>query len=198
MTDFRRSTYKDWADFRHSTYQSMADFRRSTYQEEAYFNNSTYQGGAYFRRSTYKSEADFSGSIFCSEIYFGQDGDNSSFSHFTDCAPQFYDETNHKNTLFGSHSNDFTVDIDKGYPINLNSEDLPLGCKFLTSEQKEYLADKFREIEKTNNKLLEVKDPKENEELLKKLRSLNEELHKWREKVTTVKVEDGAIENTES
>ena len=139
-----------------------------------------------------------SGSIFYQKVYFGADGDNSSFSRFTDCAPQFYDETNHKNTLFGSHSNDFTVDIDKGYPINLNSEDLPLGCKFLTSEQKEYLADKFREIEKTNNKLLEVKDPKENEELLKKLRSLNEELHKWREKVTTVKVEDGAIENTES
>ena len=90
------------------------------------------------------------------------------------------------------------VDNDKGYPINLNSEGLPLGCKFLTSEQKEYLADKLQEIDETNNKLLEVKDPKEKEELLKKLRSLNKELHEWREEATTVKVEDGAIENAES
>ena len=197
--DFTGSTYKGRADFADSTYKGRADFSHSTYEGWAYyFTDSTYTGGANFSRSTYNDVADFRGSIFYQKVYFGADGDNSSFSRFTDCAPQFYDETNHKNTLFGSHSNDFTVDIDKGYPINLNSEDLPLGCKFLTSEQKEYLADKFREIEKTNNKLLEVKDPKENEELLKKLRSLNEELHKWREKVTTVKVEDGAIENTES
>ena len=218
--DFRRSTYQGGADFRRSTYQGWAYFTGSTYQGWAYFTSSTYkgganfslstyqgganfslstyQGGAYFTGSTYNDVADFSGSIFYQKVYFGADGDNSSFSRFTDCAPQFYDETNHKNTLFGSPNNDFTVDIDKGYPINLNSEGLPLGCKFLTSEQKEYLADKLQEIDETNNKLLEVKDPKENEELLKKLRSLNEELHKWREKVTTVKVEDGAIENTES
>ena len=43
-----------------------------------------------------------------------------------------------------------------------------------------------------------MKDPKEKEELLKKLRSLNEELHKWREEVTTVKVEDVAAEDTGS
>ena len=207
--NFSRSTYEGWADFLGSIYQAWANFSDSIYGGWADFSDSTYEGGANFRDSTYHAWANFrdstyhalaylSGSIFYQKVYFGADGDNSSFSRFTDCAPQFYDETNHKNTLFGSHSNDFTVDIDKGYPINLNSEDLPLGCKFLTSEQKEYLADKFREIEKTNNKLLEVKDPKENEELLKKLRSLNEELHKWREKVTTVKVEDGAIENTES
>ena len=196
--DFLGSIYQAWANFSDSIYGGWADFSDSTYEGGANFRDSTYHAWANFRDSTYHALAYLSGSIFYQKVYFGADGDNSSFSRFTDCAPQFYDETNHKNTLFGSHSNDFTVDIDKGYPINLNSEDLPLGCKFLTSEQKEYLADKFREIEKTNNKLLEVKDPKENEELLKKLRSLNEELHKWREKVTTVKVEDGAIENTES
>ena len=196
--NFSDSTYEGGADLSDSIYGGWADFSDSTYEGGANFRDSTYHAWANFRDSTYHALAYLSGSIFYQKVYFGADGDNSSFSRFTDCAPQFYDETNHKNTLFGSHSNDFTVDIDKGYPINLNSEDLPLGCKFLTSEQKEYLADKFREIEKTNNKLLEVKDPKENEELLKKLRSLNEELHKWREKVTTVKVEDGAIENTES
>ena len=207
--DFTGSTYKDIAYFTDSTYQGWANFSRSTYKDIAYFTDSTYQGwanfsrstyksGANFSRSTYKDVADFSGSIFYQKVYFGADGDNSSFSRFTDCAPQFYDETNHKNTLFGSPNNDFTVENSRGYPICRNFEGLPLGCKFLTSEQKEYLADKFREIEKINNKLREVKDPKEKEELLKKLRSLNEKLHKWREKVTTVKVEDGAIENMES
>ena len=206
---FAGSTYKGWAYFTDSTYEGRAYFTDSTYQGWAYFTDSTYEGranfsrstykgGAYFSRSTYNDVADFSGSIFYQKVYFGADGDNSSFSHFTDCAPQFYDKKNRKNTLFGSHNNDFTVDIDKGYPINLNSEGLPLGCKFLTSEQKEYLADKFQEIEETKNKLLKVKDPKEKAELSKKLQTLNEELHKWREEATTVKVEDVAAEDTGS
>ena len=207
--NFRSSIYGGWADFLGSIYQAWADFLGSIYGGWADFSDSTYEGGANFRDSTYHAWANFrdstyhalaylSGSIFYQKVYFGADGDNSSFSRFTDCAPQFYDETNHKNTLFGSTNNDFMVDNDKGYPINLNSEGLPLGCKFLTSEQKEYLADKLQEIDETNNKLLEVKDPKEKEELLKKLRSLNKELHEWREEATTVKVEDGAIENAES
>ena len=195
---FSLSTYKGGADFSRSTYKGGADFSRSTYKGRAYFTGSTYKGGADFSRSTYKDVADFSGSIFYQKVYFGADGDNSSFSRFTDCAPQFYDETNHKNTLFGSPNNDFTVENGRGYPIYRNFEGLPLGCKFLTSEQKEYLADKFQEIEETNNKLLEVKDPIEKEELLKKLRSLYKELRKWREEVTTVQVEDVAAEDTKS
>ena len=202
--NFGGSTYKGWADFGGSTYQSRADFGDSTYQSRANFNGSTYQGWANFNGSTYQSRADFSsstyndvadfsGSIFYQKVYFGADGDNSSFSRFTGCAPQFHDETNRKNTLFGSPNNDFTVENGSGYPIYRNFEGLPLGCKFLTSEQKEYLADKFQEIDETNNKLLEVKDPKEKEELLKKLRSLNEELHEWREEATTVKVEGTAL-----
>ena len=193
---FTGSTYKGEANFTGSTYKGGADFTGSTYRW-VNFTGSTYQSWANFTGSTYQDEADFSGSIFYSDVYFGTYIFNNP-SRFTKYAPTFYDETYHQKTLFGSTNNDFTVDTDKGYPINLNSEGLPLGCKFLTSEQKEYLADKFQEIEETNNKLLEVKDPIEKEELLKKLRSLNEELHKWREKVTTVKVEDGAIENTES
>ena len=191
--DFNRSTYEGWADFNRSTYKGWANFTDSTYEGRADFTDSTYQGGAYFIGSTYKSKAYFSRSIFYSGIYFGQDGNNSSFSRFTDCSPQFYDETNHKNTLFGSPNNDFTVDIDKGYPIDLDSKGIPLNCKFLTSEQKEYLEDKLQEIEKINNKLFEVKDLAKKTELLKKLRSLNEELHKWREEATTVKVEGTAL-----
>ena len=196
--DFTGSTYQGRADFTGSTYQDVADFRGSTYQGRADFSRSTYQSGASFTSSTYNDVADFSGSIFYQKVYFGADGDNSSFSRFTDCAPQFYDETNHKNTLFGSPNNDFTVDIDKGYPIDLDSKGIPLNCKFLTSEQKEYLEGKLQEIDETKNKFLKVKDPTEKEELLKKLQALNEELHKWREEAITVKVENGANENTES
>ena len=217
LADFSGSTYQgSMANFSRSTYQGRADFTRSTYQEEAYFNNSTYQGWAnftgstyegwadfrgstyqgraYFSRSTYNDVADFSGSIFYQKVYFGADGDNSSFSRFTGCAPQFYDETNHKNTLFGSPNNDFTVENGRGYPIYRNFEGLPLGCKFLTSEQKEYLADKFYEIDETKNKLREVvKDPKEKAELSKNLQALTEELHEWREEATTVNVEGTAL-----
>ena len=209
VADFRGSTYKSWADFSRSTYKGRANFTDSTYQALADFTDSTYKGWANFTGSiyqaladfsdsTYQDVADFSGSIFYQKVYFGADGDNSSFSRFTDCAPQFYDETNHKNTLFGSHNNDFTVDTSEGYPIDLNSEGLPLGCNFLTTGQKEYLADKFREIEKINNKLREVKDPEENTKLLDTLESFEKELYEWREEATTVKMEDVATEDTES
>ena len=192
--DFRVSTYEGGADFRVSTYEGWANFTGSTYEGWAYFTGSTYEGGANFSRSTYNDVADFSGSIFYQKVYFGADGDNSSFSRFTDCAPQFYDKKKRKNTLFGSHNNDFTVDTDKGYPINLNSESLPRGCNFLTTEQKEYLANKFQEIEEMNNKLLEVKDPKENVKLLDTLESFEKELYEWREEATTVNVEGTAPE----
>ena len=190
--NFTDSTYKSWANFSDSTYKGEAYFSDSTYKGEAYFTNSIYQEGVYFSDSTYQS-ADFSGSIFYQKVYFGVDGDNSSFSRFTDCAPQFYDETNRKNTLFGSPDNDFSVENGRSYPVYRGPEGLPFGCSFLTSEQKKYLTDKFQEIDETKNKLLEVKDLKEKEELLKKLRSLNEELYEWREEATTVKVEGTAL-----
>ena len=190
---FTGSTYNDVADFTGSTYQGRAHFSRSTYKGRANFSRSTYKDVADFTGSTYNDVADFSGSIFYQKVYFGADGYSNSFSCFTNHAPQFYDETNHKNTLFGSPNNDFTVENGRGYPIYRNFEGLPLGCSFLTTEQKEYLADKFQEIEKINNKLREVKDPKEKEELLKKLQALNEELYKWREEATTVQVEGTAL-----
>ena len=194
--NFIGSTYQSWANFSSSTYQSWANFTGSTYRW-VNFTGSTYQSWVNFTGSTYQDEADFSGSIFYSDVYFGTYIFNNP-SRFTKYAPTFYDETYHQKTLFGSTNNDFTVDTDKGYPINLNFEDLPLGCKFLTSEQKEYLKNKFQEIEETKNKLLEVKDPEEKEELSKKLQALHEELNKWREEVTTVKVEDVAAKDTES
>ena len=209
--DFGRSTYQGRADFRDSTYeksaifstsdfpstyQDLANFSGSTYQDLAVFGRSTYQGWADFRGSTYQDETDFSGSIFYQETYFGKDG-YSRFARFTNFAPQFYDETNNRNTLFGSYNNDFTVDTNEGYPIVLNSEGIPLKCEFLNSEQKKHLENSFQEIEKINNKLFEVKDPIEKAELSEKLWSLNKELYKWREEATTVKVENVATEDTE-
>ena len=185
---FNNSTYQ-WAHFSGSTYRGWADFRNSAYQGRAGFTDSIYQNEVYFSGSTYEDKADFSGSIFCGDVYYGKDGDNSNFSRFTDCIPQFYNENSHQNTLFGSPNNNFIVDTDKGYPINLNSEGLPFGCDFLTAEQKEYLEDKFHEIDETKNKFREVKDPKEKAELSKNLQALDEKLYEWREEATMVKVE---------
>ena len=190
--DFSDSIYQDKADFSDSTYRGWADFRNSAYQGRAGFTDSIYQNEVYFSGSTYEDKANFSGSIFCGDVYYGKDRYNSNFSRFTECTPQFYNENSHQNTLFGSPNNNFIVDTDKGYPINLNSEGLPLGCDFLTAEQKEYLEDKFHEIDETKNKFLEVKDPKEKAELSKNLQALDEKLYEWREEATTVEAEDAA------
>ena len=219
---FIGSTYQKGADLRGSTYQEGADFSGSTYKEEANlrgsiyqwanfsgsiykgwanFRGSTYQDRANFSSSIYKGRANFSSSIFHSKTYFGKDGHSKISSCFTNRSPQFYDETNHKTTLFGSYNNDFTVDTDKGYSIVLNSGDIgdiPLKCKFLNPKQRDYLARKIRKMEKINNKLLETKGSKENAELLEDLRNFNKELHEWREEATTVKVEDAAAEDTEN
>ena len=189
---FRDSAYRGEAAFNDSVYWGGADFSGSIYRGRTGFGNSIYQDEADLSRSTYRGEADFSGSIFCSEIYFGYSAYSAGSSRFTDCAPQFYDETNHKNTLFSSPDNDFTVENGRGYPIYRSLDGLPLGCSFLTTEQKEYLTDKFQEIDETKNKLREVKDDEEKAELPKNLQALTEELDEWRERVTTVKVEGTA------
>jgi len=186
---FRDSIYRGEAAFNDSVYWGGADFSGSIYWGRTGFGNSIYQEGANLSRSTYWGEADFSGSVFCSEIYFGYSTYSDSFSRFTNYAPQFYDETNHKNTLFGSNNNDFTVENGRGYPVYRGLDGLPLGCAFLTAEQKEYLADKFREVDETKNKFREVKDTEGNAILVNTPLSLNGEIRVWREKVTTVQAE---------
>ena len=179
------STYEGHAYFSGSIYWGLGDFSNSTYESRTDFENSSYQDYADFSGSTYK-QATFSGSIFYNKIYFCNIKEHKESSRFANCIPKFYNRTYHKNTLFGSSDNDFTVDTNEGYPINLNSEGIPFNCKLLTPEQKEYLKGKLQEVEKINDNLFEVKDLKEKEELSKKLQALNEELHKWREEVTTV------------
>ena len=194
---FRDSAYRGEAVFNDSVYWGGADFSGSTYRGRTGFGNSIYQEGANLSRSIYRGEADFSGSVFCSEIYFGYGTHSDSFSRFIGCTPQFYDETNHKNTLFGSHNNDFTVENGRGYPVYRGLDGLPLGCAFLTAEQKEYLEDKFHEIGKTKNKFREVKDTEGNAILVNTPLSLNGEIRVWREKVTTVKAEDNTAPEKE-
>lgn len=116
-------------------------------------------------------------------------------ARFINHSPQFYIKTYHKNTLFGSQKNNFTVGKYKSFPIHLNKDGFPSECKILTSNQKEYIENKFKEIK---HELRSTRYHIKNIKLSEKLRDINNKLHEWREKVTTVKVEDGAIENTES
>ena len=194
---FRDSAYRGEAAFNDSVYWGGADFSGSTYPGRTGFGNSIYQEGANLSRSTYQGEADFSGSIFCSEIYFGYGTHSDSFSRFIGCTPQFYNENSHQNTLFGSPNNNFTAENGRGYPIYRGLDGLPLGCDFLTAEQKEYLEDKFHEIDETKNKFREVKDTEGNAILVNTPLSLNGEIRVWREKVTTVKAEDNTAPEKE-
>ena len=206
--DLSKSVYQDWADFHESTYwgdanfsesayRSWADFYDSTYQDEASFTGSTYQEGVdlscsiywgrvNFRGSIYEDEAAFSGSIFRDTIDFGKDTGSGGSSRFTRCAPEFYNETNHQNTLFGSHNNNFTAENGRGFPIYRNLEGLPLGCAFLTPAHKKYLDKMFQAMEEISDKIHAPHTPDKTKELSEKLRSLTQELHDWREKVTAV------------
>ena len=186
--NFHESIYRGEADFHNSTYWDWADFTGSTYQDEANFSDSIYWGKAKFRGSTYWNCADFSGSIFYSDASLGEKEDNDSLSRFTQCAPEFYNETNHQNTLFGSPDNDFATENGRGYPIYRNLKGLPLGCAFLTPAHKKYLGNIFQAMEEISNKnkIHAPHNPEETKELLEKLRSLTQEIHEWREKVTAV------------
>ena len=184
--NFHESIYRGEADFHNSTYWDWADFTGSTYQDEANFSDSIYWGRAKFRSSTYWNCADFSGSIFYSDASLDEKEDNDSLSRFTQCAPEFYNETNHQNTLFGSHNNNFTAENGRGFPIYRNLEGLPLGCAFLTPAHKKYLDKMFQAMEEISDKIHAPHTPDKTKELSEKLRSLTQELHDWREKVTAV------------
>ena len=183
--NFHESIYRGEADFHNSTYWDWADFTGSTYQDEANFSDSIYWGRAKFRGSTYWNCADFSGSIFYSDASLGEKEDNDSLSRFTQCAPEFYDEANQQNTLFGSHNNNFTAENGRSFPIYRNLEGLPLGCAFLTPAHKKYLDKMFQAMEEISDKIHAPHTPDKTKELSEKLRSLTQELHDWREKVTT-------------
>ena len=183
---FSNSIYQGEVDFSNSIYVGGIGFSNSAYRGKANFSGSIYQGQVGLSNSTYEDEAAFSGSIFRDEIYCGQGTNSGSSSRFTQCAPEFYNETNHQNTLFGSHDNNFTAENGRGLPIYRNLEDLPLGSAFLTPAHKEYLGNIFQAMEEISDKIHAPHNPEETKELSEKLRSLTQELHDWREKVTAV------------
>ncbi len=183
---FSNSIYQGEVDFSNSIYVGGIGFSNSAYRGKANFSGSIYQGQVGLSNSTYEDEAAFSGSIFRDEIYCGQGTNSGSSSRFTQCAPEFYNETNHQNTLFGSHDNNFTAENGRGFPIYRNLEGLPLGCAFLTPAHKKYLDKMFQAMEEISDKIHAPHTPDKTKELSEKLRSLTQELHDWREKVTAV------------
>ena len=184
--NFSESAYRSWADFYDSTYQDEASFTGSTYQEGVDLSCSIYWGRANFRGSIYEDEAAFSGSIFQDTIDFGKDTGSGGSSRFTRCAPAFYDEANQQNTLFGAPNNDFSAENSEGCPFLLTPDGLPLDCRFLSTAQKDYLGNTLRRLEETNDEFLAAKNHEVEKELSEKLRSLTQELHDWREKVTAL------------
>ena len=184
--NFSESAYRSWADFYDSTYQDEASFTGSTYQEGVDLSCSIYWGRVNFRGSIYEDEAAFSGSIFQDTIDFGKDTGSGGSSRFTRCAPAFYDEANQQNTLFGAPNNDFSAENSEGCPILLTPDGLPLDCRFLSTAQKDYLGNTLRRLEETNDEFLAAKNHEVEKELSEKLRSLTQELHDWREKVTAL------------
>jgi len=184
--NFSESAYRSWADFYDSTYQDEASFTGSTYQEGVDLSCSIYWGRVNFRGSIYEDEAAFSGSIFQDTIDFGKDTDSGSSSRFTRCAPAFYDKANQQNTLFGAPNNDFSAENSEGCPILLTPDGLPLDCRFLSTAQKDYLGNTLHRLEETNDEFLAAKNHEVEKELSEKLRSLTQELHDWREKVTAL------------
>ena len=184
--NFSESAYRSWADFYDSTYQDEASFTGSTYQEGVDLSCSIYWGRVNFRSSIYEDEAAFSGSIFRDTIDFGKDTGSGGSSRFTRCAPAFYDKANQQNTLFGAPNNDFSVENSEGCPILLTPDGLPLDCRFLSTAQKDYLENTLRRLEETNDEFLAAKNHEVEKELSEKLRSLAQELHDWREKVTAL------------
>jgi len=185
---FSNSIYQGEVDFSNSIYVGGIGFSNSAYRGKANFSGSIYQGQVGLSNSTYEDEAAFSGSIFRDEIYCGQGTNSGSSSRFTQCAPEFYDETNQQNTLFGSHDNNFTAENGRGFPIYRNLEGLPLGCTFLTPAHKKYLDKMFQAMEEISNKnkIHAPHTPDKTKELSEKLWSLTQKLHEWREKVTAV------------
>ena len=72
-----------------------------------------------------------------------------------------------------------------GYSIALGADGLPLGCGFLSTEQADYLAAKFRKIHETWTHLRDSQVPQERRELLERLEGFSEELRTCRKDVTT-------------
>ena len=183
---FHDSIYGGSVFFDQSLYYDEALFYSSTYRSETGFDGSLYRGSVFVSDSVFEGTVSLYGSVFYGALNFGTDFFGEPFpSRFVQSAPYFVAERDTRATLFGSSSNDFVVE-DSGYSIVLGADGPPLGCGFLSTEQANYLATKFREVYEARISLRGSHVPQERQELQEKLEGLNEELQAFRKDVTTL------------
>ena len=183
---FHDSVYGGSVFFDQSLYYDEALFYSSTYRGETGFDGSLYRGSVFVSDSVFDSEVSLYGSVFYGALNFGTDFFGEPYpSRFVQSVPCFVAEKNARAALFGSSSNDFVVE-DSGYSIALGAEGLPLGCGFLSTEQADYLAAKFREVYEARTYFGDSQIQQERRELQEKLEGLNEELRVWWKEITTL------------
>ena len=183
---FHDSVYGGSVFFDQSLYYDEALFYSSTYRGEVGFDGSLYRGSVFVSDSVFDGEVSLYGSVFCGALNFGTDFFGEPYpSRFVQSVPCFVAEKNARAALFGSSSNNFVVE-DGGYSIALGAEGLPLGCGFLSAEQTDYLATKFREVYEARTYLRDSQVPQEQRELQEKLEGFNEELRVWWKEITTL------------
>ena len=183
---FHDSVYGGSVFFDQSLYYDEVLFYSSNYRSEAGFGGSLYRGSVFVSDSVFEGAVSLYGSVFCDALNFGTDFFGEPYpSRFVQSAPCFVAEKNARATLFGSSSNDFVVE-DSGYSIALGADGLPLGCGFLSTEQADYLAAKFREVYEARTYLRDSQVPQERRGLQEKLEWVNEELRTCRKDVTTL------------
>ena len=183
---FHDSVYGGSVFFDQSLYYDEALFYSSTYRGEAGFDGSLYRGSVFVNDSVFEGEVSLYGSVFCGTLNFGTDFFGEPFpSRFVQSAPCFVAEKNARATLFGSSSNNFVVE-NSGYSIALGAKGLPLGCGFLSTEQADYLAAKFREVYEARAYLRDSQVPQERQDLREKLESLSQDIRAWRKEATAL------------
>ena len=183
---FHDSVYGGSVFFDQSLYYDEALFYSSTYRGEAGFDGSLYQGSVFVNDSVFAGEVSLYGSVFCGALNFGTDFFGEPYhSRFVQSTPCFVAEKNARATLFGSSSNNFVVE-NSGYSIALGAKGLPLGCGFLSTEQADYLAAKFREVYEARAYLRDSQVPQERQDLREKLESLSQNIRAWRKEATAL------------
>ena len=183
---FHDSVYGGSVFFDQSLYYDEVLFYSSTYRSEAGFDGSLYRGSVFVNDSVFEDEVSLYGSVFCDALNFGTDFFGEPYpSRFVQSAPCFVAERDAQAALCGSSSNNFVVE-NSGYSIALGADSLPLGCGFLSTEQADYLAAKFREVYEARTSLRDSQVPQERRELLERLEGFSEELRAFRKGVTTL------------
>ena len=183
---FHDSVYGGSVFFDQSLYYDEALFYSSTYRGEAGFDGSLYQGSVFVNDSVFAGEVSLYGSVFCGALNFGTDFFGESYpSRFVQSAPCFVAEKNARATLFGSSSNNFVVE-NSSYSIALGANGLPLGCGFLSTEQADYLAAKFRKVYEARTSLRDSQVPQKRQDLREKMESLSQDIRAWRKEATAL------------